>query len=125
MQKIKVIRKLRILDRKSVYGLTFLALFLGDVSGTLQVVKGEDVLELGLVVHDRAAALLLTLLEEVHEELLDVLGLLVAQDGRQVLEQLEDLVLAEVLVGLAQELIVTVANLQSVAHFYIMKMKFI
>jgi len=58
------------------------------VSGTLEVIECEDVLQLGLVVHDRTTALLLSLLKQVNQELLNVLGLLVAYDGRQVLKRL-------------------------------------
>lgn len=66
--------------------LTLLALFLGDVSGALEVIEGEDVLKLSLVVNDGAASLLFALLQEVDEELLNVLRLFIADDGCQVLE---------------------------------------
>lgn len=66
--------------------LTLLALFLGDVSGALEVIEGEDVLKLSLIVNDGAASLLLALLQEVNEELLNVLRLFIADDGCQVLK---------------------------------------
>jgi hypothetical protein len=52
---------------------------------TLEVIEGEDVLELCLIVHNRATPLLLALLQEVNEKGLDVLWLLVADYGGQVL----------------------------------------
>ena len=43
--------------------LTFFALFLGDMSSTLEVIESEDVLELSLIVNNGAASLLLALLQ--------------------------------------------------------------
>ncbi len=43
--------------------LTFFALFLRDVSSTLEVIESEDVLELSLIVYNGAASLLLALLQ--------------------------------------------------------------
>ena len=66
--------------------LTLFALLLGDVSCTLEVIESEDVLELGLIVHNGAASLLLALLQEVNQELLNVLWLFIANNGCQVLQ---------------------------------------
>lgn len=65
--------------------LTFFALIFGDVASALEVVEGKDILKLGLVVDDGPAALLLALLQQVDQERLDVLGLLIAENRRQVL----------------------------------------
>jgi hypothetical protein len=86
------------------------------VSGTLQVVESEYVLQLCLVVNNRSRTLILPLLEQVNEELLNVIGLLVAYDGGQILEQLQDLVLSKVLVSLSKKFVVTVLDLEWVAH---------
>ena len=66
--------------------LTLFALLLGDVSCTLEVIESEDVLELGLIVHNGAASLLLALLQEVNQELFNVLWLFIANNGCQVLQ---------------------------------------
>ena len=66
--------------------LTLFALLLGDVSCTLEVIESEDVLELGLIVYNGAASLLLALLQEVNQELLNVLWLFIANNGCQVLQ---------------------------------------
>jgi len=60
-------------------------LFLGNVACPFEIVEGEDVLELGLVVDDGATALLFPLFQNIDEELLDVLRLLVAEDCAEVL----------------------------------------
>ena len=86
------------------------------MSGTLQVVESEYVLQLCLVVDNRSGALILPLLEKVDEELLDVIGLLVADDGGQILEQLKDLVLSQVLISLSEKFVVAVLDLEWVAH---------
>jgi len=57
------------------------------------------------------------LLQQVYEELLDVFWLLIAEDGGQVLEKFEDFVLSEVFIGFTEKLVVTVGDLESVAHF--------
>ena len=86
------------------------------MSGTLQVVESEYVLQLCLVVDNRSGTLILPLLEKVYEELLDVIGLLVADDGGQILEQLQDLVLSQVLISLSEKFVVAVLDLEWVAH---------
>jgi hypothetical protein len=65
--------------------LTFFALFLRDVSSTLEVIESEDVLELSLIVDNGATSLLFALLQEVDQELLNVLWLFIANNGCQVL----------------------------------------
>ncbi len=65
--------------------LTFFALFLGDMSSTLEVIESEDVLELSLIIDNGATSLLFTLLQEVDQELLNVLWLFIANNGCQVL----------------------------------------
>ena len=66
--------------------LTLFALLLGDVSSTLEVIESENVLELGLIVYNGAASLLLALFQEVNQELLNVLWLFIANNGCQVLQ---------------------------------------
>jgi hypothetical protein len=66
--------------------LTFFALFLRDVSSTLEVIESENVLELSLIVYNGAASLLLTLLQKVNQELFNVLWLFIANNGCQVLQ---------------------------------------
>jgi hypothetical protein len=65
--------------------LTFFALFLGDMSSTLEVIESEDVLELSLIVYNGATSLLFALLQEVNQELLDIFWLFIANNGCQVL----------------------------------------
>lgn len=65
--------------------LTFFALVFGDVACALEIVEREDVLQLCFVVDYRPGALVLALLQQVHQELLDVLRLLVAKHCCQVL----------------------------------------
>ncbi len=65
--------------------LTFFALFLGDMSSTLEVIESEDVLKLSFVVYNGATSLLFALLQEVNQELLDILWLFIANNGCQVL----------------------------------------
>lgn len=86
------------------------------MSGALQVVESENVLQLCLVVDNRSRTLILPLLEKVNEELLDVIRLLVAYDGGQIFEQLEDLVLSQVLISFSEKFVVAVLDLEWVAH---------
>ena len=65
--------------------LTFFALFLGDMSSTLEVIESEDVLKLSFVVYNGPTSLLFALLQEVNQELLDILWLFIANNGCQVL----------------------------------------
>ncbi len=65
--------------------LTFFALFLGDMSSTLEVIESEDLLELSLIIDNGATSLLFALLQEVDQELLNVLWLFIANNGCQVL----------------------------------------
>ena len=58
------------------------------MASTFEVIESKDVLELGLVVNDGATSLFLALLQEVDEELLNVLWLLITNDGCQVLQSL-------------------------------------
>jgi len=86
------------------------------VSGTLQVVESEYVLQLCLVVNNRSRTLILPLLEQVNEELFDVIGLLVAYNGGQILKELENLVLSKVLISFSEKFVVAVLDLERVAH---------
>jgi hypothetical protein len=86
------------------------------VSGTLQVVESEYVLQLCLVVNNRSRTLILPLLEQVNEELFDVIGLLVAYNGGQILKELENLVLSKVLISFSEKFVVAVLDLEWVAH---------
>ena len=56
------------------------------MTGVLQVVQSEDVLHLGLCVHDGARAVLHSGLDLLAQELLEVVWLLVGQQSGQVLE---------------------------------------
>ena len=56
------------------------------MTGVLQVVESEDVLHLGLCVHDGAGAVLHSGLDLLAQELLEVVWLLVGQQSGQVLE---------------------------------------
>jgi hypothetical protein len=97
------------------------ALLLGDVTSTLQVVEGEDVLELLVGVNDGAVSVFLAVAHLLNKELLDTLGLLVGEEGGQVLnsglregrgvtylEELENLVFAEVVVRVLEHFVVHV-----------------
>jgi len=63
----------------------FAALFLGDVTGTLEVVKSENVLELLVGVNDRAVSVFLAVTHLLNEELFDTFGLLVSEEGSEIL----------------------------------------
>ena len=65
--------------------LTFTALLLSDAASALKVVQSEDVVDLRLGVHDGAVSVLDALLNLTHEEALNVVWLLVAKQGGQVL----------------------------------------
>ena len=75
---------------------------------TLQVVESENILQLGVRVHNRAWTVLLAKLDLLHEEGLNVVWLFVAQQSGQVFEQFKDLVLSEVLVGISEHFIVDI-----------------
>ena len=70
--------------------LTFAALLLGDRSRPLEVVEGEDVLQLSVRVHNRAAPVLLPLLYLIDQERLYVVRLFVAQKSRQILHSVSN-----------------------------------
>lgn len=66
-------------------GLTFTALLLRDRAGTFKIVEREDVLQLGVCIDDRPAAVLFSLLNLIDQERVDVVGLLVAEQSGKVL----------------------------------------
>ena len=63
----------------------FAALLSRNVACALEVVQGKNVLQFWVAVNDRAVAVQFSLLQDVDQEVLEVLGLLVADDGGQVL----------------------------------------
>ena len=65
--------------------LTFAALILGNVVLALQIVQSEDVLHFSVSVYDGTVAVLLAGFNLLHEEVLDVVWLLVSQERSQVL----------------------------------------
>ena len=67
--------------------LTFAALILSYVVLALQIVQSEDVLHFSVRVYDRTVAILLTGFDLLHEEVLDVVWLLVGQESSQVLSE--------------------------------------
>ena len=72
-------------EQISVLLLTFAALILSDVVLALQIVQSEDVLHFSVGVDDRAITILLTGLNLLHEEMFDVVWLLVGQESGQIL----------------------------------------
>ena len=70
--------------------LTFTALLLGDLARALQVVEGEDVLELGVCEHDGAGTVGLACFNLFDQELFELVlavQFLVADEGGQVLHK--------------------------------------
>ena len=61
-------------------------LLLGDVAGTLQVVQSEDVLKFLIGVNDRSGAVFLADFNLVDDKLIDIIGLLVSEQGSQILQ---------------------------------------
>jgi Mg/Co/Ni transporter MgtE len=86
------------------------------VTSTLQVVESKDVLKFCLVVYDGSRALVFSLFQEVNKELLDVVRLLIADNGCEILEELQYLVLSEILISLSEKLVIAILDLQGVAH---------
>ena len=75
----------QIFDCVGVSSLTFAALILGNEVLTLQIVQSEDILHLSVSVDNGAVTVLLASLDLLHEEVLNVVRLLVRQKGSQVL----------------------------------------
>ena len=86
------------------------------MTSTLQVVESKDVLKFSLVVYDGSRALVFSLFQEVNKELLDVVRLLIADNGCEILEELQYLVLSEILISLSEKLVIAILDLQGVAH---------
>ena len=86
------------------------------MTSTLQIVESKDVLKFCLVVYDGSRALVLSLLQEVNKELLDVVRLLIADNGCEILEELQYLMLSEILISLSEKLVIAILDLQGVAH---------
>jgi len=71
--------------KSSTTALTLATLVLCDRPRPLKVVERKDVLQFGISVHDRAAAMLLALFNLLDQECLHVVWLLVAKQSRQIL----------------------------------------
>ena len=69
------------------YGLTFTALISSDVVLSLKVIESEDVLHLSISVNNRAFTVLLTGLDLLDEEVLDIIWLLVGKKSGQILKR--------------------------------------
>ena len=69
------------------YGLTFAALISCDVVLSFKVVKGEDVLHLSISVNNGALTVLLTGLDLLDEEVLDIIWLFVGKKSGQILKR--------------------------------------
>ena len=68
---------------ESLKGLT--GLFLGDVTGTLQVIQSEDVLKFLIGVNDGSGTVLLADFNLIDDELIDIIRLLISEQSGQIL----------------------------------------
>ena len=72
----------------------FSALFLCNETCALEIVQGKNVLKLGVTVNDGSVAVHFSLFQNVTHEFLEVIGLFVSQDGRQIFKKLTNFVLS-------------------------------